>query len=139
LSRKLCICTCVSIMNDVNFLLFINCSCNNLCHNPLILWPVADFFPIAKETHITYWDSDMIGYRWSRKLRTSPIFSRTEAKGKFGQSMGYERPLYFENEAILDDDDSNYTMIERSYDPSMCMQLLLLNVSCFFMSRLVRY
>jgi len=53
---------------------------------------------------IPYWEADMIGYDSGRRLRTSAIFTRNEPFAVFGQSMGYERPLYFHSESQIDED-----------------------------------
>jgi len=37
----------------------------------------------------------MAGLNTGRNLRTSPLYTRMEGDAVFGQSMGYERPLYF--------------------------------------------
>jgi hypothetical protein len=37
----------------------------------------------------------MLGYSQGRKLRTSVVYARHELTAKLGQTMGYERPLYF--------------------------------------------
>ncbi len=37
----------------------------------------------------------MVGHKTCRKLRLSPLFTRMEPIAVFGQSMGYERPVYY--------------------------------------------
>ena len=51
-----------------------------------------------------YWEADMIGYDSGRRLRTSAIFTRSEPYAVFGQTMAYERPLYFHTDILVDDD-----------------------------------
>jgi len=46
----------------------------------------------------------MIGYDSGRRLRTSAIFTRSEPFAVFGQTMAYERPLYFHTDSLVDDD-----------------------------------
>jgi len=54
---------------------------------------------------VPYWEADMIGYDSGRRLRTSAIFTRSEPYAVFGQTMAYERPLYFHTDSLVDDDD----------------------------------
>lgn len=62
-------------------------------------------------SQIPYWEADMIGWDSGRRLRTSAIFTRNEPYAAFGQSMGYERPLYFHSFAQMEEDsDSVWTM-----------------------------
>jgi len=53
---------------------------------------------------VPYWEADMIGYDSGRRLRTSAIFTRSEPYAVFGQTMAYERPLYFHTDILVDDD-----------------------------------
>ena len=50
----------------------------------------------------------MIGYDSGRRVRTSAIFTRNEPFAVFGQSMGYERPLYFHSESQVDDEGESF-------------------------------
>jgi len=55
---------------------------------------------------VPYWEADMIGYDSGRRLRTSAIFTRSEPYAVFGQTMAYERPLYFHTDSLnLVDDE----------------------------------
>ena len=53
---------------------------------------------------VPYWEADMIGYDSGRRLRTSAIFTRSEPYAVFGQTMAYERPLYFHSDSFMEDD-----------------------------------
>ena len=67
--------------------------------------PVYFSFLSALNSDIQLWDTVMSGLRTGRNLRTSTIYTRMEHDATFGQSMGYERPLYFNsslaNQGIL--------------------------------------
>ena len=54
-------------------------------------------FSLVLTSKIQLWDTVMSGLQTGRNLRTSPIYTRMEHDATFGQSMGYERPLYFES------------------------------------------
>ena len=51
---------------------------------------------------VRYWDTDLMGFTKGRNLRNSAIYPRVEYDAVCGQSMGYERPLYF-NTSSSDD------------------------------------
>jgi len=53
---------------------------------------------------VPYWEADMIGYDSGRRLRTSAIFTRSEPYAVFGQTMAYERPLYFHTDSLVDNE-----------------------------------
>lgn len=44
---------------------------------------------------IPFWDTQTVELTTGRKLRTSPLYTRMEKDAVFGQTMAYERPLYF--------------------------------------------
>ena len=54
-------------------------------------------YVLALTSEIQLWDTVMSGLTTGRNLRTSPIYPRMEHDATFGQSMGYERPLYFDS------------------------------------------
>lgn len=85
-------------------------------------------------SQIPYWEADMIGWDSGRRLRTSAIFTRNEPYAAFGQSMGYERPLYFHSFAQMEEDsDSVWTMPKpaasvhgiKACTYSLCCSLLI--------------
>jgi len=53
---------------------------------------------------IHLWDTVMAGLNTGRNLRTSPLYTRMEGDAVFGQSMGYERPLYFHSSVSEQDE-----------------------------------
>lgn len=58
-------------------------------------------------SHVPFWEAEMIGYDSGRRLRTSAIFTRNEPFAVFGQTMAYERPLYFHTVSTADEDEQN--------------------------------
>ena len=106
-----CVCVCMYVCMYVCVcVLFINISV-----------PLFILFLLADIACVHYWDTEMVGYFNGRKLRTSPIFSRTELQAVFGQMMGYERPLYFENEVVTDDEDqSSVAMSQHQPNSVIC-------------------
>ena len=56
------------------------------------------------ETRTAYWESDWVGHKTGRKLRTSVIYTRHEQLAEFGQTIGYERPLYFHSASVLEEE-----------------------------------
>lgn len=94
----------------------------------------------------------MIGWDSGRRLRTSAIFTRNEPYAAFGQSMGYERPLYFHSFAQMEEDsDSVWTMPKpaasvhgiKACTYSLCSSLLIKGSSegilCFLRSEVILY
>lgn len=88
-------------------------------------------------SQIPYWEADMIGWDSGRRLRTSAIFTRNEPYAAFGQSMGYERPLYFHSFTQMEEDsDSVWTMPKpaasvhgiKACTYSLCCSSLLMKI-----------
>ena len=75
------------------------------------------FLPLAVgfRTRVKVWDAEASGHETGRGLRVSPIYTRMESHGKFGQNMAYERPLYFKKH---DADESSSSKWD-SYRPSV--------------------
>ena len=90
----------------IDFNVFLDC---NLVINDVvivvILMLINDWCCSGTVARVPYWEADMIGYDSGRRLRTSAIFTRSEPYAVFGQTMAYERPLYFHTDSLSLIDD----------------------------------
>ncbi len=100
------------------------------------------FMPGFTQT-VPFWDRESAALKTGRKLRVSPLFTRMEPNARFGQSMGYERPLYFVSDQEKEDGNSgSYTALtaysEDTPDNVICMShFTLLCMLCYLIMTFV--
>ena len=94
-------------------------------------------FPLGEECDVKYWDSDSVFILTGRKLRVSPLYTRMEKYATFGQTMGYERPLYFRGNK----DESSSSGYSESYRPSVYRDstLCMLHIACWVIPILIMW
>jgi len=89
---------------------------------------VCVVFLAGTVARVPYWEADMIGYDSGRRLRTSAIFTRSEPFAVFGQTMAYERPLYFHTDSLVDEEaESAWTLPKPAsiHGIKTCMQCFI--------------